>query len=122
MHVYNVSDVHLWTCDEGDLEDLSNRKAREIVERCFYEAQRETFMRVKQCLGAPTDDAAIHRSVTGAVRIAIEQSGGDYDSPDKESLEGAIEVLGKRAASWGTPDDILEHHKAQIRRVLSLLP
>ena len=119
--MYNELGVKCWTCSEADLVDLDAAKARDLIERCFYEAQRETFIRVKQCLGVRSDDETIHRSIDSAVRIAIEQVGGNYDNPTERHLRDAIDILADRAASWGTPPDIFEHHRRQIVGVLDKL-
>lgn len=111
-----------WTCSEADLLDLDAQRARDLVVRCFYEAQRHTFATQKERLGLPADLEALQRSASGAVRAAFQASGGDFGSPTKESLEAAIQVLARKAASWNTPPELIEHHKAQVERILDRLP
>jgi hypothetical protein len=110
-----------WCVSEGDLRDLNPAKARDLIIRCFYEAQKETFARAKQRLGTPSDDEDVHRSVVAAVRLAFKETGGDFGEPTKESLAKVVECLAEKATSWGTPQDIVNHHKGEIRKVLDCL-
>jgi len=110
-----------WSVKKSDLSDLNPVKARELIIRCFYEAQKETFARAKQQLGVPSSDRDLHTSVVTVVKLAFSEVGGDFKKPTKESLTKVVEVLARKSASWGTPKDIIEHHKGQIRKVIDLL-
>jgi len=110
-----------WCVDPNQLEQLDEKKARDLVVDCFLDAQRETFVRMKENIGVTPDDAGLRRSVKGAVRLAFAKTGGDFDSPTCESLQDAIGELAAKAAAWGTPDDIIAHHKEQIGLILSRL-
>ena len=37
-----------WTVSNSDLTDMNPIKARDLIIQCFYEAQRETLVRVKK--------------------------------------------------------------------------
>ncbi len=110
-----------WSLGERDLQDLDAVKARDLIIKCFYEAQRETFARSKQELGRSADAEELMASVTSAVKVAFREVGGEFSAPTVATLRNVVDVLGRRAASWGTPKDIIAHHGAQIRRVLQLL-
>ncbi|MEW6757875.1 MAG: hypothetical protein AB1347_06615 [Acidobacteriota bacterium] len=110
-----------WVVPATDLVDLTPEKARELIVRCFLEAQKETFARARERLGQIPTEAALLANVEGAVRLAFRESGGDFDRPTAQSLEKVVEVLARKAGSWGTPEDVIHHHKGQIGRVLSVL-
>jgi len=110
-----------WCVAPSHLEQLDESKARDLVVECFLDAQRETFVRMKENVGITPDEASLRRSVKGAVRLAFVNTGGDFDNPTCQSLERAIGELAAKAAAWGTPGDIIAHHKAQIGMVLARL-
>ena len=112
---------HRWSLQDKDLEGLTPSKARDIMLTCFIEAQKETFARSKKDLGIGSDDRQLRESITTAIKMVFKEIGGDYEKPSKESLIRAMEVLGRRAASWGTPQDIIEYHKVQMQKVVGLL-
>lgn len=111
-----------WELQQKDVEGLNAEKARDLIVRCFFEAQKETFGRAKKDLGLVSDDDQLMASVRTAVKLAFRETGNDFDRPDRQGLEKVVGVLATRAASWGTPQDIIGHHSLQIRKVLSLLP
>jgi len=109
-----------WKLPESQIVDLTPEKARDLMVECFYYAQHETFLRTKQKLGVTRlDEASLRASIVGAVRLAFDETGGDYDHPTAATLRTAITVLARKAESWGTPMDIIQHHASQIGRVLS---
>ncbi len=110
-----------WECKDSDLKDMTPLKARDLITQCFFEAQRETFARAKKSLGKEVSEPEILKSVKNAVRVTIDESGGNFDSPSKEDLIKAVQALARKAASWGTPADIIEHHKGQIMKILGSL-
>ena len=108
-----------WKVPPSELVELTPQRARDLVVECFYFAQHETLARVKQRMGAASvDDASVRANVLGAVRLAFKETGGDFDYPSVHSLHNVIDVLAKRAGSWGTPDDIVKHHHDQILAML----
>ena len=110
-----------WVVPAKDLVDLTPEKARGLIVRCFLEAQKETFARARERLGQTPTEATLLANVEGAVRLAFRESGGEYDHPTAENLEKVVEVLARKAGSWGTPQDVIRHHKGQIGRVLAAL-
>lgn len=110
-----------WCVKESDLSDLNPAKARDLIVTCFYEAQKETFARSKEQLGVSSKDEDIHKSVVSGVKLAFTEAGENFDKPTKESLLKVVGVLARKAASWGTPGDIIEHHKVQIQKVIENL-
>jgi cation transport regulator ChaB len=111
-----------WTVPEREFRGLTPERARDLIAECFFQAQHETFERAKQRVGsADTDEKAIRAAVTGAIRVAFKESGGDYEKPTPASLARMVEVLVRKAGSWGTPDEIVAHHRAQIGRMLTVL-
>ncbi|MBU1044519.1 MAG: hypothetical protein KJ915_09025 [Candidatus Omnitrophica bacterium] len=116
-----MTDHGRWYLQSEDLKDLSPQKARDLIIKCFFEAQKETFKRAKQKFGKASDDSDILQRITSVVKLTFQQINGDFDQPTKETLIKVIERLAAISASWGTPEDIIEHHKKQIERVLSQL-
>lgn len=110
-----------WFVTEDDLKGLNPIKARDIIIKCFFEAQKETFARVKETLGRKVSDEEILESVTNAIRLMFKETGGSFDAPSKADLLKVVEGLASKAATWGTPEDIIQHHKTQIQRVLMAL-
>ncbi|MEW5764520.1 MAG: hypothetical protein ACOYXN_09415 [Acidobacteriota bacterium] len=110
-----------WVVPAADLLNLTPEKARGLIVRCFLEAQKETFARARERLGQTPTEEALLANVEGAVRLAFRESGGEYDRPTPESLGKVVEVLARKAGSWGTPDDVIRHHRDQIGRVLAAL-
>jgi hypothetical protein len=107
---------------DADLEGLTPLRARDLLVECFYYAQHETLARTRLRLGVGhLDEASIRAGVTGAVRLAFKEAGGDYEHPTASSLAGAIDVLARKAEAWGTPEDVVRHHHEQIMRMLQRL-
>jgi hypothetical protein len=112
---------HRWRLKEEDMADLDPAKARDLIIRCFYEAQKETFARSKESLGLRAEEEQLQASVLSAIKRAFRETGGDFDSPTRQSLLKIIEVLGRKSLAWGTPPDIIEYHRSQIMRVIAEL-
>lgn len=110
-----------WSVSEADLVGLDAAKARNLIVRCFFEAQKETVARAQESLGMGHDDAAVHRAVEDAVRLAFTSSGFSFDRPTKPALQAVVELLARRSSAFGTPTDIIAHHKEQIELVLGRL-
>ncbi|MBU1087553.1 MAG: hypothetical protein KKD05_08590 [Candidatus Omnitrophica bacterium] len=116
-----MTDHKRWYLQGEDLKDLNPQKARDLIIKCFFEAQKETFKRAKQKFGKSSDDTDVSQRIISVVKLTFQQINADFDQPTKESLLKVIERLAAMSASWGTPEDIIEHHKKQIQRVLSQL-
>ena len=111
----------LWCVSDQDMMNLNPAKARDIIIECFFAAQKETFRRVKQKKGCPSKDDDLRKTVTALVRLGFRETGGDFDNPTKEGLQEVVIYLADKAGTWGTPEDIINHHKEQIQRVISCL-
>ncbi len=110
-----------WTCPPEDLRDLTPEKVKQLILTCFFEAQQETFLQAKRRIGSQGDKASLKSSLEAAVRLAFQEAGGDYNHPDKATLQRVVEILGRKATAWGTPKDIIAHHANQIRQALNRL-
>lgn len=110
-----------WNLAPADLANLTPTKARDLVTRCLLEAQKETFAQNEQRLGHKPADAELRSIVEGAVRLAFRECQEDFDHPTHAGLMKVVHVLAKKSGSWGTPPEIIEHHKQQIARVLQSL-
>lgn len=110
-----------WSLKEADLKGLNPVKARDLIVKCFYEAQKETFAMAKERLGLPVADKDIHMSVVRTVKSAFGEVGGDYENPTKESLSKIVKILLRKAKAWGTPKEIMDHNKGETQKVINLL-
>jgi hypothetical protein len=110
-----------WNLSDSDLLDMTPIKARDLIVECFYQAQKETIGAAGKKLGQTQDDAELRDTVTGAVRLACREAAADFDHPTKHGLMAAVQILARKSQHWGTPADIVEHHKGQIERVLQIL-
>jgi len=100
---------------------MDTTKARDLIVRCFYEAQKETLARARKRLGQSDDEEKLFSGMESMVRTVFKECGVDYNTPSPEDLHCVIEVLARKAEAWGTPDDIIEHHKGQIEKILSTI-
>ena len=111
-----------WSITPPGLLDLSPPKARELVTRCFLEAQKETFARTRRSVGLTDEEADVERSVRTAVKAVFHEVGADYGWPSREDLQRVVAALSARAAGWGTPDDVVAYHRAQLSLLLAHVP
>ncbi|MER2561640.1 MAG: hypothetical protein ABTQ32_13015 [Myxococcaceae bacterium] len=111
----------LQTFSNEDLVGLTPVRARDLVVKCFLNAQLETFKRAATRLGSNTSVEQLQRTVEGAVWLAFRSTKGDFEHPTKETLMAAVMDLAGKAAAMGTPHDIVEHHKQQLARVFEVL-
>lgn len=110
-----------WFVTPQDLFRLTPEKALELITKCFYEAQRETLAGASKKLGHEMSEEQLRAAVTSGVRLACKEQNVDCDHPTKEGLELVVQALAKKAATWGTPEDIVHHHQKQIQKVLDHL-
>ena len=108
-----------WICSPSDLTDLTPKRARDLIVECFFQAQHEMMERSQTAMGLAVDPVAIRVGAEGAVRMAFASTGGDFENPDKASLERAVKALTEMASTFGTPADIIHHHEEQIALVLA---
>lgn len=117
-----VTSTKCWLVPECEFRSVTTARARDLIVECFFQAQHETFERAKQRVGSRAfDEQAIRSAVVAAVRVAIKEVGGDFDRPTPASLLQMVEVLARKAESWGTPADVIAHHRAQVGRLLVAL-
>jgi hypothetical protein len=110
-----------WSCSPSDLVGLTATRARDLIVRCFFEAQHEMLARDNEIGGLGTDSKSIRSLARGAVQEAFSRTGGDFKNPDKTSLLRVLGGLAESAQALGAPRDIIEHHTQQIVTVLAEL-
>jgi hypothetical protein len=110
-----------WFLDDADLLEMTSLKARDLIVTCFYEAQKETIAAAGKKIGQVQNETDLRNTVIGAVRLAFREAGGDFELPTKGSLMAAVQILARKSQHWGTPPEIVEHHKVQIERLLQVL-
>jgi hypothetical protein len=89
-----------------------------LIVECFSQAQQETLERSRAGTELDTDLGLIRTQAEDAVRVALEGTGGDFEHPNKASLDRAVESLLQTARGLGTPADIMRHHEQQIAMML----
>ncbi len=111
----------LWEIDFKSIGKLTPEKVRDLIIECFFHAQKETFKYTKKKLykKEPTDDE-IRNSVITLVQMTFKEIGGDFDNPSLDALKKVVENLAKKAKAWGTPDEIINHHKNQIEKLIKI--
>ena len=110
--------VDLWVVDRRSLVNLDSVKARDIMVECFVHAQSEAIVRAKTRMGVATDEPKVRRTIELHVRSAFTAVGGDFDAPTPDVLRAVVVRLGAQSSAMGMPKDIVEHHSAQILRVI----
>jgi hypothetical protein len=117
-----VKSTACWMVPAHEFRSLSPERARDLIVECFFQAQHETFARAKQKVGSQAfDEPSIRSAVVGAVRVAIKEVGGDFDRPTADILAKMVEVLARKAEAWGTPPDVIAHHRVQVGKLLVAL-
>jgi hypothetical protein len=111
-----------WCPKPTDVANPTPLKVRSLMIECFFEAQRATMMQAGQAMGTKTDEETLRRNVEGVVRMAFKETGGDFNSPTKSDFENVLDVLARKAGAWGTPRDIVDHHKKTMVEIIGLLP
>jgi len=110
-----------WCPTDAEMKDLTIAKARDLIINCFFEAQKETLTRAKERLGRIPDDATLHKDVENIVRLTFRELGFSFDNPTQEQLGAVVVQLAQKASAWGTPKDVIEHHRTLIGRIFSSL-
>lgn len=75
-----------------------------------------------QAIGTETDEESLRSNVEGVIRMAFKEIGGDFNDPTKEDFVNILDVLSRKASAWGTPKDIIEHHRETMSEIIELLP
>jgi hypothetical protein len=111
-----------WTFDEKRLQEITAEGARDLVVEWFGATQRAHFEATKSALGVSAHDAAIARTVKGAVRLAFRRAGGSFDHPTREALTQVVDLLAGKSLGWGAPEGEVLAHRTDIMRVVSRVP
>jgi hypothetical protein len=117
-----MSPSNKWSVQPSELVGVTPESARDLITRCFFEEQKETFAQADINLGHSPNDADLQNMIVGAIRLAFRETGYDYEHPTKKALTSVIEVLARKVRAWQTPPEIVAHHKEQIMKVLAHLP
>lgn len=94
-------------------KDITAIDVRNALTECFYEAHcSDTFLRGEEEKSRDYCD--------NIVRKAFEETGGDFDNPDKNSLINAVGYLKDFAKNFRDPK-IIEKHASQIMKLIEKL-
>lgn len=116
------SAFHRWECEPDKFRALTPIGVRDMILDCFYQAQKDTYAGAKKGTAAMNTDEDLKRIVWGAVRLAFDRSQVDFCRPTREGLRRVVALLAKKASSWGTPREVVEHNLAQINKAIDALP
>lgn len=98
---------------------ISAVEARDLVVRCFCQAQKQTFARAHERLGAPVSDSDLLESIRGVVRSVFRQRGFDFEQPTQSALGTVLEALVDKAQALGTPKDIIDEHHGRMLQIIA---
>lgn len=110
-----------WCPNPGDIIDPTPVRVRSLLIDCFFEAQKSTMLNAGQSLGTKTDEETLRSNVEGVIRMGFKEVGADFDNPNKETLSTVLDVLARKASAWGTPKEIIEHHKQMMIEIIGKL-
>ena len=112
----------LWVVDLNGKTELTPVEVRNIIVKCFIEAQKETIKRAATKLGRSTSEETIAGSIQTLVKMSFKRVGANYDNPKQSDFTEVVGTLAKKARAMGTPQDIIDHHLKQIDEVINLCP
>lgn len=121
MNNGRVKTFNRWRLRPAEVKGLDATRARDLFVDCFFEAQKETLSRAKRNLGFETNDEEMKRATATIVKMAFKEVGADFERPTRKSLEKVLDTLTHKAEAWGTPEDIIEHHRQQLGMMLTML-
>jgi hypothetical protein len=114
-------DAKRWSVGPVTLASITPEKARDLLVECFVTAQEETFRKTRQRLHMPTSQGELERAIAGVVRRAFTDCGHDFERPTVQALEDVADHLARQAAQFGTPGDVVQHHRAEFAKVTDAL-
>jgi len=95
--------VDLFEIDTREFASLTPSRARDLIVECFYNAQKETLTRAKQRLGNEHTESSLQQSALNIVKIALKDTGGNFNQPSKEELGNIVPILAK-SCYMGNPE------------------
>lgn len=108
-----------WEPSAEDLVDLTPVKARELLVRCFVEAQGEMLASAKRRMGVRDHADAIERTIRASIKSKFAGLGLDYENPTCEGIALVLDELAKQASAMGTPSHIVVRHVTVMKDVLA---
>ena len=111
----------LWFVSADDLKEVTPKKARDIIIRCFIDAQKATFAMSGEKQGKKLSDAELYEAIELEVKKTFNEAKCNFENPTKECLRKVVDLLYIKSASLGTPKEVRDHHKGQIEKILRRL-
>lgn len=108
-----------WKPEEPLPRRMTAVQARDVLIDCFHMMHGPHFEQTKFALGIRADEQRVRQSVQGAVRLAFKRVDASFDAPTRDHLLRVVDVLVDRSRAWGTPDDVIDRHYNDLRRVIS---
>ena len=106
-----------WSVNKKDLIGLTPIKARDLIIDCFFEIQRDSYVR---SLGL-SDEKQWKIMAVSTVRRTMSELHENFDTPSKQSLVRLVEGLAEKSSTWGAPPDEIVHHMMQLSELLNAL-
>lgn len=110
-----------WCLNLSDLEEMNTLKARDVIMNCFYEAQKETYMRGGRLTGQDFSEAEVRNTIFYSFKSGFKSINADFDNPTVDSINQLLALLMRKAKAMGTPADIIDYHRTQIDHVMTAL-
>lgn len=111
-----------WCPKPTDVVDPTPAKVRSLLIDCFFEAQKMTMIQAGQSLGTKTDADTLRANVEGVIRLGFKEVGADFETPTKSGMIAVMNVLARKASAWGTPKEIIDHHRDTMMEIIQKLP
>lgn len=110
-----------WCLNPSDLEEMNAVKARDVIMNCFFEAQKETYIRGGMLMGQEFSEEQVRNTIKYSFKSGFKSINADFNNPSIESINQLISLLMRKAKAMGTPEDIVLYHRDQIDQVLVAL-
>ncbi len=112
----------LWQINFDEVKNPDIEYVKAMMVKCFIEAQKETIARAKEKFGREVTEESVAKSIDALIRMTFKSQGADYDNPKKSDCEKVLAALYRKARAMGTPQDIADHHVAQLKKLVKMCP
>lgn len=112
------TDACLWGVELDS--DYNSTNVRDAMLRCFIQANGDAIAK-SAVMKLPEDEKEkkkmIEQMTESFIRKAFEETGGNYNSPTKQSIMAALDKLKIYAASQNHSQEMIEKHASEITKL-----
>ncbi|MBU1074672.1 hypothetical protein KJ733_01035 [Patescibacteria group bacterium] len=112
------TDACLWGVELDS--DYNSTDVRDAMLKCFVKANGDAIAK-SGVMQLPEDEnekkKVIEQMTESFVKKAFEETGGDYNSPTKQSIMAALEKLKQYAAGQNHSQEMIEKHASEITKI-----